>query len=1068
MITSGWCGMAVQFGVLGPVQVLDDRVSLPIPAAKQRTALAVLLLRVNAVVPMDVLIESLWPDQQPPAPRGALHTHMTRLRRTLGPEAGSRIRTVGAGYIIDVEDQELDSIRFAGLTARGTAALAQDHWDDASDALRSALALWRGEPLADVSVNGWQISEAARLAELRWLAVENWIVAELQAGRYAQVIAELRGLASAHPFRERFHEQLMRALYAVDRRAEALEVYRASQRVLAEELGVEPGPALRELQRAILAGDSARTGPPCGGEAAIPPPERPGQDRLRQLPVAPAHFMGRTGELAALNGLLDRPRLQPGTVVISAIDGMPGVGKTALALHVAHQVADRFPDRQLFADLHGYTPGRPAADPADVLAELLTADGVDIRYLPADLEGRAAMWRDRMAGRKVLLVLDNAASSSQVEPLLPGTATCLVLITSRQFLGDLPPGTAELQLDVLAPPDATEMFTGLAPRAVGAAGQVAELVALCGYLPLAIGLLARLFTRHPAWTLADLISETRTRLLTVSAESRTVAAAFELSYQALDCDQRRFFRYLGLHPGPDVDPYAAAALTGLPLEQAVCYLDALHGGRLLEEPAARRFRMHDLIRHYARGLAEAEDSELRKHAVDQLLDYYQFAARAAGSHVARHALPASAQSGRPATMPALSSWDAARAWMTAERPNLMACIEDAAARGDHARQVGLTAAIAAHVRIDGPWMQGMSCHTEAAAAARQLGDPLGQAGALLSLGDLRRLAGDYPGATEALEQARGIYTGTGNLLGEASVLLCMGEVWRSTGDLPAAASLLEQARAIYADTGCLLGEAGALLVLGTLWQLTCDFPAAADALERSLQISRRAGSRLSEAEALRNLGAVRNLTGDLRAANRALEQALDISVTLSDRSGEANALACLGMVRQGAGDLTGAMSVLEQALATFRGIGSRLGEANALCWLGDAVREAGNLPEAARVLKQALVIYREIGNRHGTASALHNLGSVHQTAGDVLAAEDLLAQARDLYNDVRDALGEAQTLNQIGTLRLERGQPRSARPHHLRALAISRSIANQTEADSALEGIVKCDTAIAAGPDQRR
>jgi tetratricopeptide (TPR) repeat protein/transcriptional regulator with XRE-family HTH domain len=794
----------------------------------------------------------------------------------------------------------------------------------------------------------------------------------------------------------------------------------------------------------------------------------PGQDRLRQLPVPPAHFTGRAGELAALSGLLDQSRPQlPETVLISAIDGMPGVGKTALALHVAHLVADRFPDRQLFADLHGHTPGRPPADPAYVLAGLLMADGVDIRYLPADLDGRAAMWRDRMAGRRLLLVLDNAASSSQVEPLLPGTATCLVLITSRQFLGDLPPGTAELQLDVLSPADATAMFTDLAPEAAGAPAQVAELVTLCGYLPLAITLLARLFTGHPSWTLADLISQTRTRLLTVTAESRTVAAAFELSYQALDRGQRRFFRYLGLHRGPDLDPHAAGAHTRLPLELAAGYLDALHGLRLLEEPAARRFRMHDLIRQYARGLADTEDAGLRKQAVDRLLEYYWFAALAAGTHVARHApaiAPVMAPSGPPVTMPDLSGWDAARAWMIAERPNLVACIEDATLRRDHAGQVGLTAATAAHLRIDGPWPQGISLHAAAAAVARQSGDQLGEAGALVNLGDLRRLAADYPGATQALEQARGIYADIGDLLGEANALLCLGEVRRSTGDFPAAVSLLEQARDSYADTGGLLGEAAALLVLGTVRQVTGDYPAAVDALERALQIARRAGSRLGEAEVLRNLGAARNLTGDHPAAYRALQQALDISAALSDRFGEANALACLGLVRQATGDLAGAMSVLERALATFRDIGSLLGEANALCWLGDVLRETGSLLEAARVLNQALVVYREIGNRHGVASALHNLGSVHQTAGDVPAAEDLLAQARDFYHDVGDALGEAQTLNQSGTLRLECGQPRSARPHYLGALAISRSIDNQLEADRALEGLGKCDTAIAVGP----
>lgn len=741
-----------------------------------------------------------------------------------------------------------------------------------------------------------------------------------------------------------------------------------------------------------------------------------------------SHFAGRAGELAALAGLPGQVGAElPEAVVISAIDGMPGVGKTALALQAGHLLADRFPDRQIFVDLHGHAADERPADPADVLAGLLAADGVDPRYLPADLDGRAAMWRDRLTGQRALLILDNAASSAQIAPLLPGTAGCLVLVTSRRYLGDLPEAIMEMPLGVLRPADASAMFTGLAPRSASDPDRVGELVALCGYLPLAISLLATLFTRHRSWTMSDLITETRTRLLTVTAESRTVAAAFELSYQALDIGLRRFFRRLGLHPGPDVDPYAAAALTGLPLELATSYLDALHGLRLLEEPVARRFRMHDLIRHYARGLADAEDAALREDAVDQLLEYYQSAARAAGSHVARHAMPAIAQSGPPPTMPDLSGWDAARAWMTAERLNLVACIEHATERHDQARQVGLTAAIAAHLRTDGPWPQGTSLHAAAAAAAGQSGDQLGQAGALFNLGDLRRLAGDYPGATGALEQARGI----------------------------------------YADIGNPLGEAGALLVLGTVWQVTGGYPAAVDALERSLQIYRRAGSRPGEAEVLRNLGAVRNLTGDPSAADRALQQALGISAALGDRFGEANALSCLGLVRQATGDVAGAISVLERAPVTLRDIGSRLGEANALSWLGDVLRDAGSLPEAARVLKQALTVYREIGNRLGTAGALHNLGSVHQAAGDVPAAEDLLAQARDLYHDVGDALGEAQTLNQIGTLRLRCGQPRSGRSHYQRALAISRSIGNQLEADRALEGILKCDMAIAVGPVPR-
>jgi DNA-binding SARP family transcriptional activator len=1033
--------------LLGPVEVYADGSWIGVSAPKWRALLAVLALRPGLVVSTGQLAGELWGDDPPAGARKLISGYVAALRRLAGDPDGRVLVTQAPGYRLMAAPDDLDVFRFEELVAAGRAALERADGVRAAEFLAAALALWRGPALAGVPRGPLIAAEAARLDELQVDALELRAEAGICCGRAPELVAELRQLTAGHPLRERFWQQLMRALEQAGRPAQALEAYEQARKVLAEELGADPGPDLQQLHRRLLAGDPA----PAARPAAAPPAVAAAAPAvLRQLPATVPHFAGRASELAALTSLLDQPGAElPGTVVISAIDGMPGIGKTALAVQAGHLVADRFPDRQLFADLHGHTPGRQPADPADVLAAFLAADGVDPRYLPADLDGRAAMWRDRLAGQRALLILDNAASSAQVVPLLPGTAGCLVLITSRRFLGDLP-AAAEVPLDVLPPGDAAAMFAGLAPRALGEPAAVAELVALCGHLPLAISLLARLFTRHRSWTMADLIAETRAGLLTVTAESRTVAAAFEMSYRHLDADRQRFFRRLGLT-----------------LAQAAGLLAGLLGDRLLEEPVPGRYKMHDLVRVYARSLAEAEDAGPRKQAVDQLLEYYQFAARAAGTHVARHVLPASAQPGPPVTMPDLSGWDAARAWMTAERPNLVACIEDAAVRCDHARQVGLTAATAAHLRFDGPWPQGISLHATAAAAARQIGDQLGQAGALLNLGDLRRLAGDYRGAAEALEQARGIYADTGNLPGEAGALLCLGEVRRSTGDFPAAAGLLEQARGIYADTGDLPGEAAALLVLGTVRQVTGDYPAAVDALERSLQISRRARSRLGEAEALRNLGAVRNLTGDHPAAHRALAQALDISAALSDRFGEANAMACLGLVRQGTGDLAGAMSVLEQALATFRDIGSRLGEANALCWLGDVVRDTGNLAEAAHVLNQALLVYREIGNRHGTASALHNLGSVHQAAGDVPAAEDLLAQARDLYHDVGDALGEAQTLNQIGTLRLQRGQPQSARPRYLRALAISRSIDNQTEADSAREGILKCDTAIAIGPARR-
>ncbi len=1060
----------LSLGVLGPLRAWRG-VEVPIGGPMQRAVLGLLALYPESGLHRTAIIDALWGDDPPANSVSMIRAYVRRLRYLLGGDGPDTILVATAGsYRLNAAACDLDQVAFATLASCARDSHGSGDLTAACQAYARALELWRGEPLSDVDAL-WDHPAITRLNQQRAEVVTGYAEAAAAAGWHDRVLVPLQELTRREPLHERAHARLMIALAGSGQQAAALRLYEALRRRLDEQLGILPGTELADAHARILRQDVHRgssadsVSVPATPEPAGRRPEAAWPVVPRQLPAPVTHFAGRAGELAALAGLPGRAGAElPDAVVISAIDGMPGVGKTALALQAGHLLADRYPDRQIFVDLHGHAAGRRPADPADVLAALLAADGVDPRYLPAGLDGRAAMWRDRLSGQRVLLILDNAVSSAQIAPLLPATAGCLVLVTSRRYLGDLPEAIMEMPLDVLHPADAATMFTGLAPRSASDPDRVGELVALCGYLPLAIALLATLFTRHQSWTMSDLITETRTRLLTVTAESRTVAAAFELSYQALDHGQRRFFRHLGMHPGTDVDPYAAAALTGLPLELATSYLDALHGFRLLEEPAVRRFRMHDLIRHYARGLACAEDAALRKQAVDQLLEYYQSAARAAGTHVARHALPAIAQSGPPVTMPDLSGWDAARAWMTAERLNLVACIEDAAVRRDHARQVGLTAATAARLRLDGPWPHGASLHAAAAAAARQSGDRLGQAGALVSLGDLRRLAGDYPGATGALEQARGIYADIGSPLGEANALLCLGEVRRSTGDFPAAASLLEQARGIYSDIGGVLGEAAALLVLGTVWQVTGGYLEAVDALERSLQMYRRAGNRPGEAEVLRNLGAVRNLTGDYPAAHRALQQALGISAALGDRFGEAGALGCLGLVRQAAGDLAGAISVLERALATFRDIGSRLGEANALCWLGDVLRDAGSLPEAARVLKQALVIHREIGNRLGTASALHNLGSLHQAAGDVAATEDLLVQARDLYHNVGDALGEAQTLNQIATLRLQRGQPRSARPHYRRALAISRSIANQLEAARALEGILKCDTAIAVGP----
>jgi len=632
----------VLYRLLGPLEFRADGDWTGVSAPKLRALLATLLLRPGQVVSTGQLMDELWGNDPPPAARKLVSGYVLRLRRLTGDPGGRVLVTSAPGYRLLVALGDVDVSRFEELVtaARGTLDGAQ-----AAELLDGALELWRGPPLADVPPGPLVAAEMARLEELRLEAAELRVEARICCGRGAELVAELRQLTAGNPLRERFWHQLMRVLESSGRRAEALQVYGQVQAVLADELGADPGPGLQQLHRQLLASCAAPvTPPPAGGSRRAA-----GSAALRQLPGTVTQFAGRAAELAVLTGMPDRPGTHlPGTVVITAIDGMPGIGKTALAVQAGHLLASRFPDRQLFVDLHGHTPGQEPVSSADALAGWLAADGVDPRYLPAGLDGRAAMWRDRIAGQRVLLILDNAASSSQVAPLLPGTAGSLVLVTSRRFLGDLP-AAVEMSLDVLPAGDAAAMFTGLAPRAAAEPARVAELVALCGNLPLAISLLARLLTRHRSWDMAHLISGTRARLLTVTAESQTVAASFEVSYQDLDAGQQRFFRHLGLHPGPDIDTGAAAALAGLPLEDAAGYLDGLHACRLLQEPVPHRYRMHDLIRQYARTVAPDTASGEQELAIGRLLDYYQHTAEAAGTRLGRHPrTPAAIQVPAPA------------------------------------------------------------------------------------------------------------------------------------------------------------------------------------------------------------------------------------------------------------------------------------------------------------------------------------------------------------------------------------------------------------------------------------
>jgi tetratricopeptide (TPR) repeat protein len=735
------------------------------------------------------------------------------------------------------------------------------------------------------------------------------------------------------------------------------------------------------------------------------------------LPPATAAFTGRGAELDAITGAAAGAAAGGALVAIRAIGGMPGIGKTVLAVHAAHLLTGRFPDRQLFIDLHGHTPGQDPLPPADALAVLLSATGADPRSLPGDLAGRAALWQDRMAGQRALLVLDNAASSEQVAPLLPGGAGCLVLVTSRRHLGDLPGDVIPVPLGTLEPGQAREMFLRLAPRAATAPERtVAELTELAGFLPLAISLLARLFARHPSWTLADLAAETRQSLLTLSAEQHSVAAAFEMSYRHLPPGRQEFFAALGLHPGTTTDAQAAAALAGIPLEEAATHLDALHGEGLLTETAYRRYGMHDLIHSYARDLAAAGPDARRDQALGRLLDYYSRAAARAEALLARRARPSplpAVPAGLPGA-PDLNDESQALAWARAERANLLACLDHAAATGQDAQVIALTAGLAGLLRHDGPWADAINRHAAATRAAQRLDDRPGQAGALINLGELRRLTGDYPAAAQDLEQALAIYRDLGDRHGQANALSSLGTARRGTGDYPAAVQDLEQALAIYRDLGDRHGQANALSSLGVArWQAT-DFPAAVQDLEQALAIYRDLGDRHGQGIALGGLGVVRRLTGDYPAAVQDLEQALAIYRDLGDRHGQAIALGGLGNVRRLTGDYPAAAQSTEQALSICRDLGDLNGQANSLGNLGVVRRLTSDYPAAAQATEQALAIFRDLGDRGGETEVLNERGTLYRVSGELARAEECHHRALEIARAIVSSWDEAHALAGLG------------------------------------------------------
>lgn len=979
----------LRFRVLGPLEVWTGQDWSGIGAPKWRALLAVLLLSQGQAVSTDRLIAELWGDRPPDRAANLVSIYVLRLRRVLGDRDGHLLTTRAPGYQLRLQPGELDAEQFQALAGQGRRTLAEGDFRAAADVLAEALGLWRGRALADVPPFALVTAEAERLEESRLTALELRTEADLGCGMHAQLVPELRRLLSDQPLREGLWGLLMQALDAAGRHAEALAAYGQAREVIAEELGVDPGPELQRLYQALLTADlvpkqqsgavtrataaaiggtarpagapaapaaavpaapsAAVPGAPSAAELATPAavshdgempagrfPRRPsaGSSLRRvpaQLPADVADFTGREANLEQLRAAMsDAGRRDNPAVAVAVVAGAPGLGKTALAVHAAHALRRDFPDGQLYVSLRGGS--EQPVPPDEVLARFLRDLGVDGARIPVDAEERAALYRTRLAERQMLIVLDDARNAAQVRPLLPGSGSCAVIVTSRHRLSDLA-GSRLIDLDVLDDPEATELFVRIigAERADAEPDAVRDVVVICAGLPLAIRIAGARLAARRGWkirSLANRLADQRRRIDELTAGDLAVRACFQVSFDALargksggGADPASLFRMLGLWQGPSIGLNGAAALVGQPEALVGDCLEVLVDAHLLESPAPDRYRLHDLLRDYAAERAEADEpAQAVEEAVHRLLGWYLSTADAAASIVAppyRDRVPVPVDPLEPGCQPlSFATSGQALHWFEQERGNLVAATRQAASYGLH--DIAWKLPVAAVVCFDrhGYRAEWLTTHRIALASVRELGD--------------RR--------------------------GEAWVLNNLGMVFGRQG----------------------LGDAISYF-------------------ERAVAILHEVGDRREQARAANNLAFTYLVLGRYQEAVTALLGALELQREVGRRYGEGVALCNLGEAYLELGRHEEAIARSQEALAIVREVGSVRDEGYALYNLGRAHLELGHPAEASDLLDQALAIHRAAGNRYGEAQVMEHIGTARARSGQLAEADRAWTHARDLF-----------------------------------------------------------------------
>jgi DNA-binding SARP family transcriptional activator/Tfp pilus assembly protein PilF len=926
----------MEFRILGSLEVLVSGQRLPLGGQRERKMLAVLLLDANRVVPVTSLVDALW-DYGPPATAGKqVRNAVSQLRRGLAAHGVSGVlETDGSGYRLSAADDMIDAGLFEARVSQAERAASAGRLAESASTLRSALDLWRGPALAGLS---GRVIEAAATAwnERRCATAEAYHDQQLALGRHREIIGELTALVARHPLRERTTAQLMLALYRCGRPTEALSRYSQLRTVLADELGLDPGPRLRELQQQILTGDAALD---------VRLPEGGLSDRMAragsraplagpaQLPAAVRHFAGRCDELKTLTGLLENAADAGATVVISAISGTAGIGKTALAVHFAHQAAQRFPDGQLYVNLRGFDSAGTPMQPAEAVRGFLDALVVPAERVPADLGAQTALYRSLPAGKRMLVVLDNARHSGQVRPLIPGSPGCLVVVTSRDPLTSLvaTEGACPLTLDLLTSPEARELLAGRlgAERLAGDPESVAELIRLCARLPLALSIAAARAASQPLLPMAALAAElrdARARLDALDAgdDAASVRSVFSWSYRCLSAPAARMFRLLGVHAGPDISAPAATSLAGLSPGEVRTALSELTRAHLLMERTGCRYAFHDLLRAYAAELSRIFDSDAERHAaIHRVLDHYLHTAHACARLLNPARDPIALAGCQDGVLPEdCSGYGQSWQWFHSEQHVLAAAIASAADRGFDTHAWQIPWALTSFFYLRGQWHDDIAIQHAALAAALRLGSLAGQAHAHRFLGNSRTSLGSYQDAEGHLRRA----------------LILFGRL----DDRPSQAQV----------------HNAIAMVLERLERHR-------DALvhaRQALDLFSAAGHRRGQARSLNAVGWYHALLGNHADALAFCQRALGLCQDLGDQPGEAAAWDSLGFAHTGRRDHPSALDCYTRALELRRQLGDRSSHSAALLHLGDTYRAMGNYRAARRSWRQALGILEDLGH----------------------------------------------------------------------------------------------------------